>query len=345
MANESDLSFDDLVEHRRDLQEFCYGLRDGITAFKDGPSFKVYLDKIALDPASAHHLSSSATCYESLLDCPRKFIRQSDPAFSKDAAKFVELALKRPANRWASDGSARIYCRCRTLPLVIKFTKSNSDELAKHINTIFRQLSDTGRLAIGEAPGAKRQDWYPPNAYHTYWALAVLEGCESKSKDRSGNFDSAIRRLPLARLHAEMLLWAHEAAAVQVALHSADSPALDSDQLAWAMAILFRFGQGFDVDIGEQDFIRTGLRCLFARQNNVGIWRTGRPLFHYKKSGNAHCYVFETFTVLLKAVLTTRDGTVFLRQALQPYAKKLLKLWGYAISTRIPLNNNSSEIA
>ena len=132
-----------------------------------------------------------------------------------------------------------------------------------------------------------------------------------------------------------MLLWAHKTVAYQVALHSADSPALDSDQLAWALAILFRFGTGFEADIGEQDFIHTGLKCLFAHQNTVGIWRTGRPLFHYKKSGNAYCYVFETFTVLLKNALTMREGTVFLRQALQPYAQHLLKLWNYAKSTRI----------
>src|SRR5437667_9628699 len=115
MADDCGLSFDELVEHRRALQEFCYAQYEGITAFKDGSAFKVYLDKAHLKPGRAHHLSSSATCYESLLDCPEKFIRESHPEFSKDAQKFVELALKRPADEWTSDGSAPIYCRCRTL--------------------------------------------------------------------------------------------------------------------------------------------------------------------------------------------------------------------------------------
>jgi hypothetical protein len=343
MADNSPLSFDELVENRRTLQDFCYAQYDGITAFKDGPSFKVYLDNDVLASDSAHHLSSSATCYESVLDCPRNFLRKSQPDLEKDAATFAGLALKREG--WTSDGSAPIYCRCRTLPLVIRFVKSDVDKLATHIATILKQLSDSRRLAVGEAPGSNQRDWYPPNAYHTYWALAVLEAFHYKFANAREKIESAIEPASLERLQAEMLLWAHEAAAFQVGLHSVDSPALDSDQLAWAIAILFRFGHGFDVDIGKQDFIRAALNCLFARQNSVGIWRTGRPLFHYKNSGNAHCYVFETFSVLLKAVLTTRDGTVFLRQALQPYARNLLKLFNYALSTRIPLQNGADVFA
>jgi hypothetical protein len=340
MADESQLSFDELVEHRHGLQEFCYAEYESIVAFKDGPSFKVYSDDDPRDPESAHHLSSSATCYEALLDCPQKFIRAGQSDFSKDASGFVELALKR--SKWTSDGSAQIYCRCRTLPLVIRVGQRNDDGVTNHVKTILEQLKDNARLAIGEASGDQRQDWYPPNAYHTYWTLGILESFEAKFQNGKAKLESGLGNLSLTRVRAEMLLWAHKTVAYQVALHSADSPALDSDQLAWALAILLRFGSGFEAEIGEQDFIRTALRCLFERQNTVGIWRTGRPLFHYKKSGNAYCYVFETFTVLLKSALTTREGTVFLRQALQPYGQHLLKLWSYAKSTRISLPNSKA---
>src|SRR5439155_6057855 len=97
------------------------------------------------------------------------------------------------------------------------------------------QLKDSGRLAVGEASGDKRQDWYPPNAYHTYWTLVILEAFRSKFKDSYDKLDFGMKGASLRRMRAEMLLWAHEAAAFQVALHSADSPALDSDQLAWAI--------------------------------------------------------------------------------------------------------------
>lgn len=197
MADNSPLSFDELVEHRRGLQEFCYAQYDGITGFKDGPSFKVYLDENVLDPASAHHLSSSATCYESVLDCPRKFMRKSQPDLGDDAAVFAGLALKR--EKWTSDGSAPIYCRCRTLPLVIRFAKSAVDELAKHIETILKQLSDSRRLAIGEAPTSDQRDWYPPNAYHTYWTLAILEAFQSKFGDAYNTLESLQSRALLFR--------------------------------------------------------------------------------------------------------------------------------------------------
>src|SRR5438552_800246 len=151
MVGESGLSFDELVEHRRGLQEFCDGQYDGIAAFKDGYSFKVYLNEGVLDCDLAHHLSSTATCYESLLDCPAKFVPESGCDVSKDAVSFTALALKRAADNWTSDGSAPIYCRCRTLPLVIKFTEVNVGELEKHLNKILEQLKDSGRIGVGRA--------------------------------------------------------------------------------------------------------------------------------------------------------------------------------------------------
>src|SRR5205823_3502493 len=86
-----------------------------------------------------------------------------------------------------------------------------------------------------------------------------------------------------------------------------------------------------------QDFINDGLRCLFEHQTDAGIWRRGAPLFHYKQSGNAYCYIFETFTVLLGSALITRKEALFVRRSLFPYVKKLMKLWRYASSTKIRL--------
>src|SRR5688572_9299637 len=119
MAVEPSLAFDNLVEQRRRLEEFCRGEFDGITAFKSGASFQVYQNEGQLPPGRAHHLSSSATCYELLLECPKKFIPTSGADVTADAKQFVQLALARPPQEWTSDGSAAIYCRCRALPVVI----------------------------------------------------------------------------------------------------------------------------------------------------------------------------------------------------------------------------------
>ena len=183
MGDDWQLPFDELVEHRHGLQEFCYAEYESIMAFKDGLSFKLYWDEDPLDHEDAHHLSSSATCYEALLDCPKKFISVEQSDLATDARGFSELALKRPAKEWMSDDSAEIYCRCRTLPLVIWAAQDSSDELTNHVKTILAQLTDNTRLAIGEASGDQRQDSYPPNGYHTYWALGILESFDSKFKN------------------------------------------------------------------------------------------------------------------------------------------------------------------
>jgi hypothetical protein len=135
-----------------------------------------------------------------------------------------------------------------------------------------------------------------------------------------------------------MLLWSQQTAGHQVALHAAESSTLDSDQLAWSLGTILRFQNDFQADLAQQDFISFALRCLFKQQTNVGIWRTGARLFHYLKSGNAYCYVFETFAVLLKsALIENRKEGIFLRDVLRPYAPRLLKLWRYAISTQTPV--------
>ena len=95
-----------------------------------------------------------------LLDCPKKFISVEQSDLATDARGFSELALKRPAKEWMSDDSAEIYCRCRTLPLVIWAAQDSSDELTNHV-IILAQLTDNTRLAIGEASGDQRQDSVP----------------------------------------------------------------------------------------------------------------------------------------------------------------------------------------
>lgn len=351
MADELAVSFDDLVEHRRYLQEFCRGQLDGICAFKRGSSFQVHLGEPTWDLDGAHHLSSSATCHESLICYSQRPKAVTDRYGERDAKNFVELALQRKASDWKSDGSAPIYCRCRTLPLVIRLISSGAGELERdigivleHIRTILKQTAEPDRLAIGEAPGAERNNWYPPNAYHTFWTLLILEEFVSRFNDQASRINALLKpKRPVERLRSEMLVWARKTIGFEVGLHAADSPMADSDQLAWAMTIEFWFGGGVGADVEQQEFLRLGLKCLFNRQNSIGIWRRGRPLFHYERAGNAYCYVFETFTVLLGSALSDRSSAPFLRDAFKPYAKHLLRLWQYAVSTRLPLETTKAS--
>ena len=346
MAVELAIDFDELVDFRRQLSKFCVNHYPSVTAFQDGISFKLHLD----DPGLGHkarHLSSSATCFESLLDSPQVF-RPRAADISQTAARFALLAARRPHSRWKSDGSARIYCRCRTLPLLISYLPRYQKRVEEHLHLILWQLVQTvPRFAIGEASSDSRnsKNWYPPNGFHTYWTLFLLDTLEARFPNQFARIAINFQRSGsnIRRLRTEMLLWAERTAGHQVALHEADSIKLDSDQLAWCLIVFLKFGDHSQANLSTQDFIKHSLKCLFEHQTGAGIWRTGDPLFHYQKSGNAYCYVFETFGILLKTFLTHREDGLFLRQALRPYVRKLMNLWRYAEATGIPISNDHTR--
>src|SRR6266496_2454227 len=114
MADESADSFEDLVAYRQELYKFCAGHVDSLTAFHGGVSFKLNTLEPKLPKRRARHLSSSATCYESLLGCPPILRSPRCIDVLKLARNFARAALRRSADDWTSDGSAPIYCRCRT---------------------------------------------------------------------------------------------------------------------------------------------------------------------------------------------------------------------------------------
>jgi len=268
------------------------------------------------------------------------------PALSQ---QFAKLAILRSPDDWKSEESATIYCRCRALPLVLNTLPINElhsslDYLIQHVQTILSQLASGDRFALGEADPMiapdKRDRWYPPNAFHTYWFLSILEILDQRST--SLHFKSTLLDLERAK---QMQLWARSVAGRQISLHSADSPTLDSDQLAWSLAIFIRFGEDFESNLADQDFIRQGLSALFSKQTKAGIWAHGRPLFHYKYSGNAYCYIYETFTVLLKSVLHREKEGKFLRSSLRPYYDNLKRLWNYALETQIPLEHDNEKLS
>src|SRR5438477_2324124 len=117
MADEPALTFDELVTVRERLQRFCALHYPSLAAFREGISFKFDLDDVISD-AEAHHLSTSATCIESLLECPDGFRPKPAMDLVALARDFGASALKRPHDEWRSEDAADIYCRCRTLPLV-----------------------------------------------------------------------------------------------------------------------------------------------------------------------------------------------------------------------------------
>jgi hypothetical protein len=332
------LSFEELTESRRFLQSFCLLHVPSLLAVQSGISFKLFPSEDRnLDDGELHHPTTSATCLTSLFDCPSRY-RSADFARAEDVkSKFAAAALHR--EDWTSDGSADVYCRCRALPMVIKASKTFEQEIEGHIGVIIDQLKQKPkRFGIGEAaPGTNADKWYPPNAFNTYWTLRIVDLLKR-------TFPTEYKRLAAANslnleAHGEgMLLWARQQLGYQIGLHSGSPPSslLDSDQLAWSLAIFLRFDKSLNLDLENRDFVKQALKCLFSTQTD-GTWRHYKPLFHYEKAGNAYCYVFETFEVLLRCALQPRAEAEMIRELLKPYCRNLIDLWRYADSTKIDL--------
>ena len=114
---------------------------------------------------------------------------------------------------------------------------------------------------------------------------------------------------------------------------------LDSDQLAWALATLLRNPKIYQADLAQQDLIRQAFTCLFDTQTEVGAWRHYAPLFHYRESGNAYCYIFETLTALLGCAMLPEAE--FVRSTLQMHFERLMRLFNYAKQTQTPLDDET----
>jgi ATPase family associated with various cellular activities (AAA) len=326
--------FSELRLLRRSLRAFCTNHPLAIAAFKIGQSYRNELTNKPEEPTEElRHLTSTATCLESLGDAA-----EPSPDLANWWQEFAQAALRRPPHKWASEGSARIYCRCRTLPLVIRGLGAYDPRVEGHLKTIVRQLNTDGRFAIGEAdPSVPKERWYPPNAFHTYWTLEILDRLKQHFPDCSMLPDN--NKTMYRRRHVT-LLWLRQIVGTQIAFHNSKSADSDTDQLVWALACVLREKGEWAWVQGEQDLLRQALKAIFSTQLETGNWPHFRPLFHYRKVGNAYCYIFESLSCLLRVALL-REAS-FLRAQLMEYCDRLAHLWQFAEATAIPLPSQSA---
>lgn len=340
--------FDVLARHRKLLQAFCHWHLPSVGYFlgkntKDHPIFRLSDDED--EPEHFRHITSTATCYASIEECPAKFrpAENGSPNFKELGLSFAKKAIElSPSERWKSDGAAGIYCSARGLPFVLSKLDTWHSKIDEHLARIFYQLQkEPTRFAIGEADKAppkateaekaeETKSWYKPNAYHTYWTLEVLRMLDKFQKQEECSKSAEVQNALAYR--PQLLQWAKQQLGFQISLHIAGSSLLDSDQLAWSLAIQISQPQIYQSNLAEQDFIRQGFKCLFSTQEKVGTWRHYGPLFHYPHAGNAYCYVFETFAAILDEAL--KPDAEFVRNTLKGYSKELFRLWEYAISAQ-----------
>jgi hypothetical protein len=356
------MDFRELADERQRVREICRSHVPSLSAFKysKGPSFKLTWDEDKKEPGKIHlHLTSTATCIESLEDCHPTVLQSGSLKEIADAVRsnesgaietltnaFYAAAYKKPAKEWRSEGSAPVYCVGRALPLFLKGTTIWTRKHTRLVSSIYEQLTVANRFGIGEkklepATGKGRK-WYPENTYHTYWALKVFHIL------RHGNFAAQVPRVlgpHPDRLWEGMRLWARAKLAEEVGLHWANSAMLDSDQLAWALTTFIEFESDLSSDLRSQDLVRKAFDALASTQEGIGTWRHYRPLFVYSNIGNAYCYVYETFTFLLKAVLARIDTQEFLEDVMLQFVVRLRKLREYAVMTQVRHRDQPDAVA
>lgn len=340
--------FDLLRTSRKEVAEFVRLHAPSVGAFRAAEHdwFKIDAEEPSVDvPVS--HKTTTASCIESLADLAAAGHGNSVVPL---ATAFASHALDQSPDNWQSEGAAWVYCRARTLPAILAYAEletlqSRTDVLRDHVEFVWgnvdvepRHQAIYERSSPEEVEDQKESPEYPPNAFHTFWALRTLQLAHRVESLT----DSADALHPKRRL---AILWTQNMLATQVALYHARSERADPHQLAWALAAQFT-GEGPPDELSAGEFVRpdlyrAGLDAFFGQQRESGSWPLGQPIFHYPQAGNAYCYTFETLTELLRPALHASRGGLY-RDMLRPHLPGLLAAWEYARRTAVPLSTTAA---
>lgn len=345
-----DWGLDDLSQFRNELRQAVHSHAPSVEQFFDNRCsyfHRTLLDSLKPDTGNecgVHHLTTTFTCVESLADIDSE---HRDEIVGK-TIDFVRRALSNP-NDWKSEDAARVYCRVRALPVVLRLYGSHlTEQELKAASGLLGQAW----AGVQASPGCdgifevgSNFEWenlksipvearYPPNAYLTYWGVDALKAAESCTIDVADLQD----RLQIAGI------WLEKALGTQIALHVAESRRSDPQQIGWTVCGLLRLDERPLSERPTQvaDLVATGLASFFDQQDRDGSWPRGEPLFHYPTAGNAYCYPFETLGEMINLALSPDPKSLEYRRMLQPYVGNLARAAGYLRSTRRPLGDGST---
>lgn len=325
------------------------------------------------------HLSTSASCIESLHDISSQWRSpEEDDELNRLSDAFAKGALER--KDWESDGAAWVYSRVRTLPIILEFASPNAlshfaETISEHTIYAWERLDPERPSAQGIAeraqddgePGVDQEtqeqtasrnekgQQYPPNAFHTYWALRLL-GHYRRRQQELGLPDLSEKVSDLDVKQAVALLWCNRTLGAQTSLLAGRAARVDAQQLAWSLladyedmlADVARSRNAASADLAgptrsvseRRELYEAGLGAFFAAQDErSGAWPLYEPLFHYPGAGNAYCYSFETLAELIRPAL--REEGYLLRELLRNYLPHLIRAREYAVRTALQLGGGA----
>lgn len=344
------MELDELRRLRRELNDAVLVHAESVRVFREAnkPWFRLTIagerEKAKLQP---RHLSTTASCLESLRDCRPAEHRLVDRADDELASSFGSGALKvSPNNKenWQSEDAAYIYCRVRTLPAIIEMAPEAATKYQAKLRLLIQQVWDRvepdnlRQQGVSEAdiydPETDPRFGYPPNAFHTFWALKLLKAYEGADL-------RPLRLKDIEQRRMVALLWARKEMAEHAALLGSDPAAADSQQMAWALSADVVSHEGELTAASDRyPTYKATLDAFFGAQQISGGWPKSRPLFHYPKAGNAYCYTFETLAAVLRPALPRETGRAY-RELLRPHAERLVRSYNLAIRTRVQLQRSA----
>src|SRR5437660_558117 len=91
------------------------------------------------------HLTSSASCFESLADTDIANGRLPKEQQER-VTEFARSSLRADPSEWKSEGAAYVYCRVRALPAILRFSQSFDVATGRRAKRLLEEAWSTVRL-------------------------------------------------------------------------------------------------------------------------------------------------------------------------------------------------------
>jgi hypothetical protein len=159
-----------------------------------------------------------------------------------------------------------------------------SEPLDPPDNEVITKMERMLQNAVRRGGGGVKIESYPPSAYLTQLVVRALRH-RSKLTDK---------------LQEQVNEWAWAELTRQLALIQSKSKTADAFAAAYLLMLVAAVTPSSKTNPEQTSIQRAALQTFFDCQLRDGTWPLSRPLFHYRKFGNAYCYEYEMLTQLLQ---------------------------------------------
>jgi hypothetical protein len=264
-------TFRDLENLRLLLREVLPDQKKSIDYFKHDVGFEHYKGK----KPSKISVSSSATCVLSLV------ATNSWRHTEEQSRQLVNELIKKSTSAGLPKRNAFTIAWILEAVTVLE---PYAGPLGAPGIEVVSKIENTLENAIRRGKGGVKIEDYPSSAYLTQLVVRVLA--------RRSRLTDDLRDI--------VSKWAWAELARQLVLVEARSKTADAFAVAYLVMLVTAATPVSLVTPEQLSTKKRALKTFFDCQLDDGTWPLSRPLFHYRKFGNAYCYEYEMLTQLLR---------------------------------------------